>query len=165
MRVYQSRGTLMTNHNPTFTGPAATASFSETANTTDSAALHTFSGLLSFKDKDNTDTHTTSASLFSAGWLSGHTVPSGELTDFNTALSSSIVSDSNGSGQIRWSFAAPDSDFDFLATGEHLVLTYNVVVRDDHGGSATQTVTVTVTGSEDRPIINFATPVAVSEQA
>ncbi|MEA2834242.1 MAG: hypothetical protein QOG66_2444 [Methylobacteriaceae bacterium] len=155
----------MTNHNPTFTGPAATASFSENANTTDSSALHTFSGLLNFKDKDNTDTHTTSASLFSAAWSSGHTVPSGELTDFDTALSSSIVSDSNGSGSIRWSFAAPDSDFDFLASGERLVLTYNVVVADNHGGTATQTVTVTVTGSEDRPVISIATPVSVTEQA
>jgi VCBS repeat-containing protein len=155
----------MTNHNPTFTGPAATASFSENANTIDSAALHTFSGLLNFKDKDSTDTHTTSAGLFSAAWSSGHTVPSGELTDFDTALSSSIVSDSNGSGSIRWSFAAPDSDFDFLASGERLVLTYNVVVADNHGGTATQTVTVTVTGSEDRPVISIATPVSVTEQA
>jgi VCBS repeat-containing protein len=155
----------MTNHNPTFTGPAATASFSENANTTDSAALHTFTGLLNFKDSDHSDTHTTSASLRSAAWSSGNTVPSGELTDFNGALSSSIVSDSNGSGSIRWSFAAPDRDFDFLATGERLVLTYNVVVADNHGGTATQTVTVTVTGSEDRPIVNIATPVAVSEQA
>jgi VCBS repeat-containing protein len=155
----------MTNHNPTFTSSAATGSFSENANTTDSSALHTLSGILRFTDSDHTDTHTTSASLRSAAWSSGHTVPSGDLTDFNTALTSSIVSDSNGSGQIRWSFAAPDEDFDFLATGERLVLTYNVVVRDNHGGSATQTVTVTVTGSEDRPVINFATPVAVSEQA
>jgi VCBS repeat-containing protein len=155
----------MTNHNPTFTGPAATGSFNENANTTDSSALHTLSGLLSFKDSDHTDTHTTSAALRSAAWSSGHTVPSDSLTDFTHALASTIVSDSNGSGQIRWSFAAPDSDFDFLASGEHLVLTYNVTVADNHGGTATQTVTVNVTGSEDRPVISIATPVSVSEQA
>jgi VCBS repeat-containing protein len=155
----------MTNHNPTFTSSAATGSFSENANTTDSSALHTLTGLLRFSDSDHTDTHTTSASLRSAAWSSGHTVPTDELTDFTGALSSSIVSDSNGSGQIRWSFAAPDSDFDFLANSERLVLTYNVVVRDNHGGSATQTVTVTVTGSEDRPVISIATPVSVTEQA
>jgi VCBS repeat-containing protein len=165
LRVYQEGGRFVTNHNPTFTGPAATGSFGENANTTDSSALHTLSGLLNFKDKDNTDTHTTSASLFSAAWSSGHAVPTGELTDFNMALNSSIVSDSNGSGSIRWSFAAPDRDFDFLANGERLVLTYNVVVADNHGGAATQTVTVTVTGSEDRPVISIATPVSVTEQA
>ncbi len=155
----------MPNHNPTFTGPAATASFSENADTTDSSALHTFTGLLNFKDSDHTDTHTTSASLRSAAWSSGHTVPAADLTDFNTALTSAVVSDSNGSGQIKYSFSAPDKDFDFLASGEHLVLTYNVVVTDNHGGSATQTVTVTVTGSEDRPVISIATPVSVAEQA
>src|SRR5947209_4994245 len=155
----------MTNDNPTLTGPAATASFSENANTTDSSALHTLSGLLNFRDNDRTDTHTTSASLRSAAWSSGGVVPTDSLTDFSHALSSTIVSDSNGSGQIGWSFAAPDSDFDFLATNERLVLTYNVTVTDNHGGTATQTVTVTVTGSEDRPVFDIAVPVSVTEQA
>jgi VCBS repeat-containing protein len=155
----------MPNHNPTFTGPAATVSFGENANTTGSSALHTLSGLLNFKDNDRTDTHTTSASLFSAAWSSGGTVPTGSLTDFTGALTSTIVSDSNGSGQIGWSFAAPDSDFDFLATNERLVLTYNVTVTDNHGATATQTVTVTVTGSEDRPVFSVAVPVSITEQA
>jgi len=158
-----SRGTFTTNHNPTFTGPAATASFGETANTSDSSALHTLSGLLNFRDNDRTDTHTTSASLRSAAWSSGGVVPTDSLTDFTHALSSTIVSDSNGSGSIAWSFAAPDSDFDFLATNERLVLTYNVTVADNHGGTATQTVTVTVTGSEDRPVFDIAVPVSVTE--
>ncbi|MEA2759137.1 MAG: hypothetical protein QOH65_1750 [Methylobacteriaceae bacterium] len=155
----------MTNHNPTFTGPAATASFGENANTTGTSALHTFSGLLNFRDNDRTDTHTTSASLFSAAWSSGGTVPTSSLTDLAHALSSSIVSDSNGSGQIQWSFAAPDRDFDFLASSERLVLTYDVTVTDNHGAAARQTVTVTVTGSEDAPVFSVAVPVSITEQA
>ena len=65
----------MTNHNPTFTGPAATGSFNENANTTDSSALHTLSGLLNFKDSDHTDTHTTLASLRSAAWSPSPILP------------------------------------------------------------------------------------------
>ncbi|MEA2859065.1 MAG: hypothetical protein QOC72_1104 [Methylobacteriaceae bacterium] len=155
----------MPNHAPNFTGPAAAASFSETANTTGSPTLDSLSGLLNFKDNDRTDTHTTSVSLSSAAWSSGGTVPTNSLTDFTGALSSTIVSDSNGSGQIRWSFAAPDRDFDFLATNERLVLTYDVMVTDNHGATATQTVTVTVTGSEDAPVFSVAVPVSISEQA
>ncbi len=155
----------MPNHNPSFTGPAASASFSETSGTTGSSALHTLSGLLNFKDSDKTDTHTTSASLLSAAWSSGGSVPMSSLNDLTNAVTSTIVSDSSGSGQIRWSFAAPDSDFDFLATNERLVLTYNVTVTDNHGATAVQTVTVTVTGSEDAPVLNVAVPVSIGEQA
>jgi VCBS repeat-containing protein len=155
----------MPNHNPSFTGPAVTTSFSENSGTTGSSALHTVSGLLNFKDSDKTDTHTTSASLFSAAWSSGGTVPTASLNDLTNALTSTIVSDSSGSGQISWSFAAPDSDFDFLAQNERLVLTYDVTVTDNHGGTAVQTVTVTVTGSEDAPVVNVAVPVSITEQA
>ena len=80
-------------------------------------------------------------------------------------MSSSIVSDSNGSGQLRWSFGAADSDFDFLARNERLILTYDVVVRDNHGGTATRTVTVTITGTDDKPIIEFGATAEVTEQA
>jgi VCBS repeat-containing protein len=155
----------MTNHNPTFTSAAATGAFSEDAGVTDSSALHSLSGLLKFTDSDHTDTHTTSATLKSAAWSSGGTVPTDSLSDLSNALSSAITADSNGSGTIKWSFAAPDEDFDFLAKGEKLVLTYNVLVQDNHGGTAKQTVTLTVTGSDDKPTFEIAVPVSVTEQA
>ena len=155
----------MTNHSPTFTSAAATGAFSENAGVTDSSALHTLSGILKFKDSDHTDTHTTTASFKSAAWSSGGTVPADSLADLSLALSSTITSDSNGSGSITWSFAAPDDDFDFLAKGEKLVLTYNIQVSDNHGGTATQTVTLTVTGSDDKPAFAIAVPVSVTEQA
>ena len=39
-------------------------------------------------------------------------------------MSSHIVSDSNGSGTLQWSFSDADIDFDFLAKNQTLVLTY-----------------------------------------
>src|SRR5262245_9457723 len=154
----------MANHNPTFTSSSASGSFSENSNATGSTSAHTLSGTLNFKDSDHSDTHTTSASLHSAVWSGGSTIPAASLTDLNSAMSSSILSDSNGTGKIGWSFSAPDQDFDFLAKNETLVLTYDVKVFDNHGGFAVQTVKVTITGTDDRPVISIAAAASVTEQ-
>jgi uncharacterized repeat protein (TIGR01451 family) len=150
----------MTNHNPTITSSAATGSFSETANTTGSSALHLLSGTMNFTDSDHSDTHTTSASLKSAVLSSGSVIPAGSLAHFNTAMTSTIQSDSNGSGKLKWSFSDEDDDFDFLAKNQTLTLTYDIKVSDNHGGTTKQTVTITITGTDDKPM--FATSVAAT---
>jgi VCBS repeat-containing protein len=155
----------MTNHTPVFTSSSATGSFTEFADTTDSTTLHTLSGTMSFKDSDKTDTHTTSATLQSAVLSSGTIIPATSLTHFQTAMHSQILSDSNGSGQLQWNFSDADEDFDFLAKNQTLVLTYDITVSDNHGGTAIQTVKVTVTGTDDKPVINMTTTATVSEQA
>lgn len=154
----------MTNHNPTFTSSAASGSFSENANTTGSSALHTLSGTMAFKDSDKTDTHTTTAALKSAVWSGGSGIPAGSLAHFNSAMSSQILTDSNGNGTLKWTFSDPDSDFDFLAKNQTLVLTYNITVSDNHGGSVKQTVTVTITGTDDKPVIDIGAHAVVNEQ-
>jgi VCBS repeat-containing protein len=155
----------MTNHAPTFTSSSATGSFTETANTTDSMALHLLSGTMNFTDSDHTDTHTTTATLHSAVVSGGTVVPATALAHFNTAMSSQILSDHNGSGQLKWSFSDVDDDFDFLAKNQTLVLTYDIKVSDNHGGSVIQTVKVTVTGTDDKPVISMAATATVTEQA
>ena len=74
-------------------------------------------------------------------------------------MTSHITSDSNGSGQLTWSFSDADHDFDFLSKNQTIVLTYDVKVSDNHGGSAIQTVKVTVTGTDDKPVFDMATVV------
>jgi VCBS repeat-containing protein len=155
----------MTNRNPTFTSSAASGSFSENSNTTGSGSLHQLTGTMKFKDSDRLDSHTTSAVLRTVSWTGGSTIPSSSLVDLNTAMSSTILTDSNGSGELRWSFSAADSEFDFLARHERLVLTYDIFVNDNHGGTAKRTVTVTITGTDDRPVIEFGTTAEVTEQA
>src|SRR5437879_13871712 len=105
----------MTNHTPTFTSSSASGSFTENANTTGSTALHLLSGTMAFKDADKTDTHTTTAALKSAVWSGGSGIPAASLAHFNSAMSSHIVTDSNGSGTLQWSLSDADSDFAFLA--------------------------------------------------
>ncbi|SEM32948.1 VCBS domain-containing protein [Bradyrhizobium sp. OK095] len=155
----------MTNHTPVFTSSSATGSFTEFANLTDSTTLHTLSGTMSFKDSDKTDTHTTTATLHSAVVSGGTIVPAASLAHFQAAMQSQILSDSNGNGQLKWSFSDQDEDFDFLAKNQTLTLTYDVKVSDNHGGFAIQTVNITVTGTDDKPVINMATVATVTEQA
>jgi VCBS repeat-containing protein len=155
----------MTNHTPVFTSSSASGSFTETANTTDSTALHLLSGTMNFTDADHSDTHTTSATLRSAVLSSGSVIPGASLAHFQTAMSSQLLSDSNGSGKIKWLFSDADDDFDFLAKNQKLTLTYDIKVSDNHGGSVTQTVKVTVTGTDDKAVIDVTPVATVTEQA
>src|SRR3954464_5442594 len=155
----------MTNHAPTFTSSSASGSFTETANTTDSTALHTLTGTMNFKDSDHSDTHTTSASLHSAVLSSGSIIPSTSLSHFQTAMTSQITSDSNGTGKLKWLFSDADEDFDFLAKNQILTLTYDIKVSDNHGGTAIQAVKVTVTGTDDKALISVTPVATVTEQA
>ncbi len=155
----------MTNHSPVFTSSSATGSFSENTNTTGSTALHTLTGTMNFTDSDHSDTHTTTAALHSAVVSGGTIIPSSSLTHFQAAMTSQITSDSNGSGKLKWTFADADGDFDFLSKNQTLTLTYDIKVSDNHGGSVIQTVKVTVTGTDDKPVISTTTVATVTEQA
>jgi VCBS repeat-containing protein len=154
----------MTNHTPVFTSSSATGSFTEIANTTDSTTLHTLSGSMNFTDADHSDTHTTTATLHSAVLSGGSIIPSSSLAHFQAAMTSQVTSDSNGSGKIKWTFSDADDDFDFLSKNQTLTLTYDIKVSDNHGGSAIQTVKVTVTGTDDKPVIDMTTVATVTEQ-
>src|SRR5476649_2067517 len=69
------------------------------------------------------------------------------------------LSDTTGTGtggSDGWSFSAQDQSFDYLAAGEIVTLTYTVQVADNHGGSTTQDVTVTITGTNDAPVVTSA---------
>ena len=56
-------------------------------------------------------------------------------------------------GSATWTYSLADSNFDFLAAGEMLTLTYTATVDDGHGGVVTQPFTVTITGTNDAPAI------------
>ena len=80
-------------------------------------------------------------------------------------MTSQITKDSNGIGTVKWSFSEADDDFDFLSKNQVIVLTYGVTVSDNHGGTAKQTVTITVTGTDDKPVIATSVAATVCERA
>ncbi len=48
----------------------------------------------------------------------------------------------------------PGSDFDYLAVGESTIVVLDYSIEDEHGASASSTVSVTVTGTNDAPTID-----------
>ena len=102
------------------------------------------SGVIAFTDVDLADSHTVSASPSAMGYLGTFTVM---ISDASTG---------DGSGEVTWSFSVLDGDVDFLAQGETLTQSYTVTVDDGQGGTADQLVTITITGTNDAPVIGVA---------
>ena len=122
------------------------------------------SGKITFDDPDLTDTHTVSVAAPTStvtdpvtGITTPYTLPPKPLSIFDQALSASITdpatglpTDSTGTGigTISWSLAElPVWLGDYIPEGEILTLTYAVTVTDSQGATATQDITVTITGT------------------
>ncbi len=101
------------------------------------------SGTFSLADVDLTDIQGISATDAATGYLG----------TFTPTVSNNTTGD--GIGQIAWSFSVDDSAIDYLAAGQTLTQTYTIKVDDQNGGTATQNVTVTLTGTNDKPIISI----------
>ena len=50
---------------------------------------------------------------------------------------------------MTWDFTLANGEVQFLDAGETLTASYAVTVDDGHGGTASQTVTINVTGAND----------------
>ena len=155
----------MTNHTPVFTSSSATGSFTEFTNTTefDGAAHAVGYDELQGQQQDRYPHDVGDIAIGRtvqrndhSGHVAGAFPDRDALADFR---------DSNGSGQLKWNFSDADEDFDFLSKNQTLTLTYDITVSDNRGGTAIQTVKVTVTGTDDKPVINMTTTATVTEQA
>src|SRR5215831_15372107 len=88
------------------------------------------SGQVTFSDADTSDTHSLTVSAAAA---------------YGTA---SVDADGT------WHYAVSDSGaVNALAAGEHLADSFTVQVDDHHGGLASQVVNITITGTNDAPVI------------
>ncbi|WP_249143887.1 VCBS domain-containing protein [Bradyrhizobium lablabi] len=140
-----------TNDVPVITSGVQAAAITEVAAMKDSVVPDTASGAVSFIDPDLSDTHAvTITGVAMSGVATG-------LADQATVLSwlslGTLVDSTNGvTGSQPWTFSAADKNFDYLAFGETLTLTYTIEVDDHHGGVASQPVKITVTGTNDAPV-------------
>jgi VCBS repeat-containing protein len=142
-----------TNDVPDITSGPQTGTIRELADTLNASTLDHAQGAIAFTDPDLTDTHAVTITGVSAsgvtsglagnatvlGWLS-----LGTLTDSTDGVT----------GSRPWTFSAADKSFDYLAAGETLKLTYTVQVDDHHGGVVSQPVTITITGTNDAPVVD-----------
>ena len=106
-----------------------------------SNATLTDTGTVAFADVDLSDAHTVTVVSNGSGYL-------GELTAVVSNPSSG-----DGAGEVTWTYAVPNPAIQFLAVGQTLTQSYTLRVDDGHGGTVDQVVQVTLTGSNDAPII------------
>ena len=147
-----------TNDTPVITSETQAGAITELSHTpppnpTGSTVFDTATGTVTFTDVDLNDHH-----LVSVTGVAASGVTSGLPGNSNVLgwLSLGELTDSTGTGtggSDTWTFSAQDGNFDYLAAGETVTLTYTVQVNDGHGGVATQPVTITVTGTNDTPVI------------
>ncbi len=151
-----------TNDTPTSI-TASSDSFTELAGTGNGDIDHA-GGSITFTDVDLSDRPVISAPFSTYSYLAADGITSLQLTpqqasDLEVALTLTPGANTND-GSATWSYDVTDSKFDFLAEGETLTLTYTATVDDGHGGIVTTPIAVTVTGTNDTPVINAATTVA-----
>ncbi len=101
----------------------------------ENAVTHSAKGTIAFADVDLIDTHTATATELGAGYL-------GSLV---------LGAVDQAANTVGWTFTVDASALESLAAGQGLTQTYDVVFDDGKGGTATQTVTITITGANDAP--------------
>jgi VCBS repeat-containing protein len=135
------------------------------AGPTGSEALVSLSGVINFTDVDVTDTHTAvtegmqSFTFLAADGETELPLPQDVRTDLLQGLfEAGAVTESptTAGGSVGWSYSATDGLFDFLGVGQTLTITQDIRISDGSGpGSSffTQTVSVIITGTNDRPTV------------
>ncbi|TPI12520.1 type I secretion protein, partial [Mesorhizobium sp. B4-1-3] len=135
-----------TNDAPTITaaGTNAAGSVVEDASTTpDLTDSLDAAGTVAFHDVDLIDSHTATF------------LPTAGETALGT-FSLDPVSEAAGAadGSVQWHYALNNNAAQYLAAGQSVVEHYSVTVDDGNGGTATQVVAITITGTNDAATVS-----------
>ncbi len=147
---------------------APVISTSDTGGLTETDAGLTDSGTLSVSDSDVTNTVAPSVNAIAVSGTGNSSRP-GSLTDatlqgYMSVDAGNVIDNSSTSGTINWSFDSGTEAFNFLATGETLIMQYTIRATDSpSGGTGDNTVTITVTGTNDSPVIAASDSGALNE--
>ena len=113
-------------------------------------------GTITFSDVDWSGLHSLASS--------GARVTNTTLTPGGSVLGSLalvINTDTNGgtTGDLSWTYSVADNLVEYLKAGETKVEEFTINLYDDQGATTTRTVAVTITGTNDAPVIgaNIAT--------
>ena len=115
-------------------------------------------GTITFNDVDLADSPTASISAsFITGGTAANSLSEAQSDALLDNLSlGTLVDNPDGSRSIGWSYTVPNSEIDFLGADETVELTFTVEIDDNNGGTDTQNVVITITGTNDAPIIDDA---------
>jgi|GEM_PF-6348934 len=95
-------------------------------------------GIIAFADVDVSDTHTLSFQANDERYLGTFTM--GAIDP--------------ATKEVSWNFAVANEEVEFLAAGESITQSYTVSIDDGNGGSVDQVITLSVTGTNDQPIVS-----------
>ncbi|MDP9971727.1 VCBS repeat-containing protein [Variovorax paradoxus] len=123
---------------------------------TEDAATPTLgdSGTITFDDVDLSDAHSVSVAAGPGNTLGG--VLTAGVSDAATGA---------GDGTVTWNYSVANAATQYLAQGQTATETFTVSIADGHGGTVQQQITVTVTGTNDVPVIGGIAAGTVSEDA
>ncbi|MDP9928991.1 VCBS domain-containing protein [Variovorax paradoxus] len=110
------------------------------------------SGTITFDDVDLSDVHGVSVAAGPGNTLGG--VLTAGVSDSATGA---------GDGTVSWNYSVANAATQYLAQGQTATETFTVSINDGHGGTVNQQITVTVTGTNDVPVIGGVASGAVSE--
>ena len=135
---------------------------------TETNAGLTSTGELTVTDVDTTDNVTASVDSVVVTGTGSTGAPAAldndALKAFLTVTPTAILNNTENSATLTWDFNSGSEAFNFLAKDETLILTYTVRATDDNGTplSDTETVTVTITGTNDAPTLTDNTTVILA---
>ncbi|MCZ4292378.1 VCBS domain-containing protein, partial [Hoeflea alexandrii] len=118
-------------------------------------------GSITFFDPDFGETRTAevaASAVVSQVLNNGSTLTAAQLDallagfSLDTPGGITVESTTAAGGSIAWTYAVGNAAVDFLAAGEVITLSFDVQINDGIF-TATQTVTITVTGTNDAPVI------------
>ncbi|MCX6609202.1 MAG: VCBS domain-containing protein, partial [Acidobacteria bacterium] len=142
-----------TNDAPAITlvgGDSAASSLTET-----NADLAS-NGTLTVSDLDYTNTVVASvASVVASGITAGIISNNAALLAMLAVTPTNILSSTETTATLAWSFNSNGEAFNYLAAGENLVLTYVVRATDSSStpGVGNRNVVITITGTNDAPVL------------
>lgn len=115
----------------------------------------TDSGVIEFSDVDLNDSHLVSA----------NGTPMGATLGTLTAVLDSDTTGSGTGGQLTWNYSVNSGDVDYLAQNEIKVESFTITLDDQNGGLITKQIDVTITGSNDAPVVAAALTAGAAEDA
>jgi VCBS repeat-containing protein len=138
-----------TNDAPIITA-GSTVSFGAVIEDAGSTDL-TFDGVITFSDVDLIDNH--SANVSKVSGILGGTLSVGSVSEDATTAPGTFV----------WNYSVANSATQFLGAGEISTEKFTVSISDSNGGVVDQMITITVTGSNDAPVVQAATDAVIED--
>ena len=155
-----------TNDNPYISGSTGPAPILEVLGDSSGQDIAPAHGTITFTgatDQDLGDTLVLSVICNATAKYNGGTVPGENSIVITNLIASGAISfatlgPSNGESQtVNWTYNPAAADLDWLREGDTLTITYIAQIDDGHGTLDTEPLVITITGTNDVPVITGAT--------